>query len=99
MLIAPVRFALGSRASHGVIAESEQDEIRLLRSAPPLPAMMRIAIAQALKFPELRRVMASIMTSPGLLTTFLIDRRARGLMEFDDAYEMARLFNALVDGD
>jgi len=62
-------------------------------------AMMRFAIAQAPRFPELRRIMANLFMSRDGLIAYFNKCRCRGLMEFEDADEMARLFISMVDSD
>lgn len=75
------------------------EAILRVTTTPAWVAMMRIAIAEAARFPELRRIMVNIMMSRDGLTVYFEDCRTRGLMEFEDAKEMVGLFISMVDGD
>jgi TetR/AcrR family transcriptional repressor of mexJK operon len=88
--------------------DAPEPEIRLpaiaeamlrVTTTPDWIAMMRIAIGEASRFPELRRIMANLFMSRDGLIAYLNNCRCRGLMEFEDAAEMAGLFISMVDGD
>jgi AcrR family transcriptional regulator len=90
------------------VVDAPEPEIRLpaiaeamlrVTTTPDWIAMMRIAIAEAARFPELRRVMANLFMSRDGLIAYFNKCRCRGLMEFDDAAEMAGLFISMVDSD
>jgi AcrR family transcriptional regulator len=68
-------------------------------TTPEWIAMMRIAIAEASRFPELRRIMANLFMSRDGLMAYFNECRRRGLMEFDDAAEMVGLFISMVESD
>ena len=68
-------------------------------TTPDWIAMMRIAIAEASRFPELRRIMANLFMSRDGLIAYFNQCRCRGLREFEDAAEMASLFISMVDSD
>ena len=90
------------------VVDAAEPEIRLpaiaeamlrVTTTPDWIAMMRIAIAEAPRFPELRRIMANLFMSRDGLIAYFNKCRCRGLMEFEDADEMARLFISMVDSD
>jgi AcrR family transcriptional regulator len=68
-------------------------------TTPDWIAMMRIAVAEASRFPELRRIMANLFMARVGLIAYFNKCRCRGLMEFEDAATMVGLFLSMVDGD
>jgi len=75
------------------------EAILRVTTTPDWIAMMRIAVAEASRFPELRRIIANLFMSRDGLIAYFNKCRCRGLMEFEDAAEMAALFIAMVDSD
>jgi len=75
------------------------EAILRVTTTPRWIAMMRIAVAEASRLPELRRIMANLFTSRDGLIAYFDRCRCRGLMEFEDAAEMAGLFISMVDSD
>ncbi len=76
------------------------EAILRVTTTPYWIAMMRIAISEVSRFPELRRIMSGVfITSRDGLISYFNKCRSQGLMEFEDATEMAGLFISMVDGD
>jgi len=67
-------------------------------TAPDAIALVRIAIAEAVRFPALKAVMAQSLRY-GAVTAWLESRRARGEMTFDDAEATAVMLIAMAQGD
>lgn len=67
-------------------------------TSPDAAALVRVAIAEAARFPELRRVMAEGLRYEHL-AAYLEACRARGLMAFADADQAATMFIAMAQGD
>jgi AcrR family transcriptional regulator len=75
------------------------EAILRVTTTPDWIAMMRIAVAEASRFPELRRIMANLFMSRDGLIAYFNECRCRGVMDFEDAAEMVGLFIAMVDSD
>jgi AcrR family transcriptional regulator len=75
------------------------EAILRVTTTPDWIAMMRIAVAEASRFPELRRIMANLFMAREGLIAYFTKCRCRGLMEFEDAAAMVGLFLSMVDGD
>lgn len=94
----PAAFALDA-------SRPPQEAIRcfvlgVLRSvtSPEAAALVRIAIAEAARFPELRKIMAERLRYDGL-AAYLKACRRKGLMAFKDADAASAMLVAMAQGD
>ena len=70
--------------------------ILTVTTRPDWLVMMRIAIAEAPRFPELTTIMSNFLNRDQLIDSLKLWRK-RGLMEFKDAVEVPSMFDALID--
>jgi TetR/AcrR family transcriptional repressor of mexJK operon len=75
------------------------EAILRVTTTPDWIALIRITIAEAPRFPELRNIMAHLFMSRDGLIAYFNRCRSCGLMEFEDATEAVGLFISMVDGD